>query len=259
MNSVRLFDYEISNRGLAGDVRRAWNLISSGGHGHYLACANPHSLVIASKDRLFREALKNAHVLLPDGTGIVLACYLLGLNLREKVAGTDFFLALSKSAAEQKGLKYFFLGSTNQVLNLITKRMKRDFPYIDVCGTYSPPFKEVFTGEDTEKMIDAVNSANPEVLWVGMTAPKQEKWIYTNRSKLNVSFSAAIGAVFDFYAETQKRSSELWVKAGLEWLPRFLREPKRLWRRNLRSMPIFIGWMLKAKVRKITQTKPNSG
>jgi len=103
--------------------------------------------------------------------------------------------------------------------------MKRDFPCIEVCETYSPPFKKEFSQEDNSAMISAINNARPDMLWVGMTAPKQEKWIYENRDKergsyfvlvpkLNVPFTAAIGAVFDFYAGIRKRYSGFWIKTG---------------------------------------------
>ena len=131
--------------------------------------------------------------------------------------------------------------------------MKQDFPAIEVCGTYSPPFKIEFSQEDNSAMISAVNNARPDVLWVGMTAPKQEKWIYENQSKLQVPFVGAIGAVFDFYAGTKKRSSDFWIKIGLEWLPRFLKEPRRLWERNLKSTPIFLWWVIKEKIKQIHQ------
>ncbi len=252
---IKLGKYSISNRGLAGDVELAWQFIKSGGAGAYMACANPHSLVVASKDALFESALKKADILLPDGTGIIIAAKILGLPCTEKVAGTDFFLGLSRKAnEEERGLKYFFLGSSEKTLKLIEERMKRDFPRIEVCGTYSPPFKAKFSREDNEAMIDAVNNAGADVLWVGMTAPKQEKWIYENRDKLNVPLTAAIGAVFDFYAGTRKRSSGFWIRTGLEWLPRFLKEPGRLWERNLKSTPIFLGWVLKEKIKQIYET-----
>jgi N-acetylglucosaminyldiphosphoundecaprenol N-acetyl-beta-D-mannosaminyltransferase len=247
---IKLGKYSISNRGLAGDVGLAWQFIKSGGTGVYMACANPHSLVVASKDVLFESALKKADILLPDGTGIIIAAKILGLPCTEKVAGTDFFLGLSRKANEEKrGLRYFFLGSSEKTLDLIAERMKRDFPRIEVCGTYSPPFKAEFSKEENEAMINAVNHAGADVLWVGMTAPKQEKWIYKNRDKLNVPFTGAIGAVFDFYAGTRKRSSGFWIKTGLEWLPRFLKDPGRLWERNLKSTPVFLGWVLKEKMK----------
>ena len=215
----------------------------------YMTCANPHSLVEASKDKQFEEALKNSDILLPDGTGIILAAKLLGVDVKKKIAGFDFFWSVSKAVKNKKSPKYFFIGSTNNVLESIVSRLSNDFPYIVVCGTYSPPFKTEFSDEDNEEMVRFINRARPDILWVGMTAPKQEKWIYSNRHRLNVPFIGAIGAVFDFYAGSKKRSSELWQKLGLEWLPRFLREPRRLFRRNMISTPVFLLWVLKTKLR----------
>ena len=97
-------------------------------------------------------------------------------------------------------------------------------------------------------MLDAVNRADPDVLWVGMTAPKQEKWIYRNRVNINARVIAAVGAVFDFYAGTKRRSTKFWQDRGLEWLPRFIREPRRLWRRNMVSTPAFVFLVIKEKV-----------
>ncbi|MCD6570598.1 MAG: WecB/TagA/CpsF family glycosyltransferase [Deltaproteobacteria bacterium] len=244
MSKVAILDYQISNRGLAGDVNLAWELIRSGISGHYMACANPHSLVVASGDRIFERALKNADILVPDGIGIVLAAKILNLSLSERVAGYDFFIALTKLAQKNGGLKYFFLGSNENVLELIVKRFENEFPSIEVCGTYSPPFKDEFSEEENAQMVDAINLARPDVLWVGMTAPKQEKWIYQNRDRLDVSFMGAIGAVFDFYAGTKKRSSFFWQRLGLEWMPRLLKEPRRMWERTFVSAPKFIGLVL---------------
>ena len=243
MSHIKLFDYNISNKGIDSDIFEAFEFIISGEFSHYMACANPHSLIVAAKDKIFQQALKNSDILLPDGTGIIVAAKILGQPCTAKVAGTDFFLGLSREANEKGGIKYFFLGSSKKVLGLIEKRMKRDFPGIEVCGTYSPPFKPKFSREDNISMIEAVNNAQPDVLWVGMTAPKQEKWIYENQSKLQVPFIGAIGAVFDFYAGTKKRSSDFWISIGLEWLPRFLKEPRRLWERNCKSTPVFL-WMV---------------
>ncbi|NBB81153.1 MAG: WecB/TagA/CpsF family glycosyltransferase [Verrucomicrobia bacterium] len=207
---------------------------------HVVDCINPHSIVVAKEDQKFRQALSHASILLPDGAGIVLGAKLLGLPIRERVAGTEFFLGLSQHAQEAGGLRYFFLGSTPTVLDTIQKRLAQDFPSIRVCGTQSPPFKEAFSTQENQAMVKAVNEAKPHVLWVGMTAPKQEKWIEANRAALEVPVVCAVGAVFDFYSGAKKRAPEWARNLGLEWLPRLLREPRRLWRRNLRSTPIYL-------------------
>ncbi|OPL16303.1 MAG: hypothetical protein AVO38_08100 [delta proteobacterium ML8_D] len=250
--SIELFGYRISNRGLEIDLSSVFQAINARRKTFYMACANPHSLIIASKDKIFQESLKKADILIPDGTGIIIAAKILGLPCTKKIAGIDFFLGLSRKANRGKKIRYFFLGSSEKVLELIKVRIKRDFPAIEVCGTYSPPFKSEFSQRDNLAMINAINNARPDVLWVGMTAPKQEKWIYKNKSKLQVPFIGAIGAVFDFYAGTKKRSSDFWINIGLEWLPRFLKEPRRLWERNLKSTPIFLGWIIKEKIKQIS-------
>jgi len=234
-----------------GDVESALKFIASGRRAKYMACANPHSLVVAAKDPAFEKALKKADILLPDGSGILIAGKILHLPIREKVAGTSFFLALSRAANAKRGMSFFFLGSSEQVLGLIRERLAREFPAIEICGTYSPPFKAEFTDEENVAMVRAINGASPDVLWVGMTAPKQEKWIFKNRAKLQVPLICAIGAVFDFYGGTKKRSSDFWIKIGLEWLPRFLKEPRRLWERNLKSTPIFLVWVMRERFRSL--------
>jgi len=250
-NVSALFGYQISHQGAQGDIAKTREYIASGGHGHYMACANPHSLVVASRDQKFCKALKDADLLLPDGAGILVAARALKLPIKERVAGFEFFQGLSVALAKNGGGRYFFLGSTEHVLKLITQKLNLEFPEITVCGTLSPPFKSEFSAEDNAAMVAAVNAAQPDVLWVGMTAPKQEKWIYENRDKLKVPFSGAIGAVFDFYAGTRQRSSGFWQKIGLEWLPRFFREPRRLWERNMKSTPIFLFWIAREKIKRL--------
>ncbi|RDH81025.1 MAG: glycosyltransferase [endosymbiont of Galathealinum brachiosum] len=245
--NVDILGYQTSASGVKGDVETTWDLIKSGSKGSYIACTNPHSLVVAKTDSYFSESLQNANILLPDGIGIVLAAKILGINLTERVAGSDLFLGLSHKANSSDGLKYFFLGSTEEVLSKITDRMAKEFPNIEVCGTLSPPFKQEFSDSDNLAMIEQINKAKPDVLWVGMTAPKQEKWIFQNKDKLEVPIMGAIGAVFDFYAGTVKRSPEWACKMGLEWLPRLVREPRRLFRRNFISSPLFLLMILKSK------------
>jgi N-acetylglucosaminyldiphosphoundecaprenol N-acetyl-beta-D-mannosaminyltransferase len=116
-----------------------------------------------------------------------------------------------------------------------------------VAGTYSPPFKPTYSAAELDKMVAVINTSNADVLWVGMTAPKQEKFIYQNKDRLNVRFAAAIGAVFDFYAGNVKRSSPNFQRIGLEWLPRLLQEPGRLWRRMVVSAPIFLYHVLRRR------------
>lgn len=206
----------------------------------YFVCANPHSIHVAEKDKYFKESLNNADLVTPDGVGVVLASKILGGEIQDRVTGSDVFFGLSDKLNVSGGKRYFFLGSTEEVLEQIKIKMAKDYPGITVAGIYSPPFKAEFSDEDNRKMIDAINKAKADVLWVGMTAPKQEKWIYKNKGELDVRFIGAIGAVFDFFVGRVKRSHPVFLKLGLEWLPRLLQEPRRLWRRNFISNPSFM-------------------
>ena len=207
---------------------------------------NPHSYCESKKDNLLEKALLESDVLLPDGSGIVLATKILTGKKINKIAGADVHQYLLEQA-NAKSLKVFYLGAAQNTLDLIHKRIKKEYSNIKVAS-FSPPFKSVFSNEDTLEMLEKVNAFQPDILFVGMTAPKQEKWVFQNQNQINANVMASIGAVFDFYAGTVKRSGKIWIKLGLEWLPRLLRDPKRLWKRNLVSTPTFLWDMLKTKI-----------
>ena len=199
---------------------------------------NPHSYCVAKKDKAFARALSSADVLLPDGIGVVLATkFLRGIAI-QKIAGQDMQLHLLK-LANAKSLRIFYLGSTQRTLECIQEKIQKEYPKIQV-DIYSPPFKTVFSPEDDREMVGRINAFRPDILFVGMTAPKQEKWVYRNKEALQVNIIASIGAAFDFYAGTVKRSGPLWIKLGLEWLPRLIREPRRMAKRNFISTPEFL-------------------
>lgn len=213
----------------------------------WFACLNPHSFVIAQNDPTFSDALQATDWLVPDGAGIVLGSHFLGCVVHERITGSDIFYGLNDHLNRNGGGSVFFLGSTEEILAEIRDRMAKDYPNLRVAGFFSPPFKEEFSRLELDRMIAAINAAKPDVLWVGMTAPRQEKWIYLNRHQLQVKFIGAIGAVFDFYTGRVKRSHPLFQKMGLEWLPRLFQEPRRLWRRMFVSAPVFLWQVLLAR------------
>lgn len=217
----------------------------------WLACFNPHSYVLAAEDKVFSRALKDADWLVPDGAGVVLASRMLGGVIKERVTGSDVFASLNKKMNAAGTLRVFLLGSTDETLAIMVSKMAHDYPNVKVAGVYSPPFKDVYSSAEIREMIKAVNSAAPDVLWVGLSAPKQEKFVLENRARLNVHFIAAIGAVFDFYSGNVRRDKNSWlVNHGLEWLPRLIQEPKRLWRRMLVSAPIFMWHVISQRMKK---------
>ena len=193
---------------------------------------NAHSYNTALEDEAFAEALQKGDFLVPDGISIVKACRWLGAvsQPKERIAGWDLYV-FEMEKLNARGGKCFFMGSSDAVLEKIRERCASDYPNITV-ETYSPPYKQEFSKEDNSAMVSAINEANPDLLWIGMTAPKQEKWAYAHWPELDIHcHCGTVGAVFDFYAGTVKRAP-LWMqKAGLEWLHRLLSDPGRMWRR----------------------------
>lgn len=202
---------------------------------------NAHSYNTALKDAFFAEALMKGDALIPDGASIVMACRKLKAKSQptERIAGWDLF-TMEMERLNQKGGTCFFMGSSEKVLNLIREKAKTVYPNIRI-ETYSPPYKAEFSEEENRAIIEAINRANPDLLWIGMTAPKQEKWAYRHWDKLDIHcHCGTIGAVFDFYAGTMERAPLWWQEHSLEWLYRLLKEPKRMWRRYIIGNTLFI-------------------
>lgn len=209
---------------------------------------NAFSYNNALKDKLFAQALLNCDALIPDGISIVKACRWLNARCQpsERIAGWDLFAAEMQRLA-QSGGKVMFLGSSEKVLSMITSQCAEQYPNLKVV-TYSPPFKAEFSEDDNRSMINAINAAAPDLLWIGMTAPKQEKWIYSNWHELNIDCHVGtVGAVFDFFAGTHKRAPLWWQRHGLEWLYRLISEPRRMWRRYIIGNTEFICNIIKEK------------
>lgn len=247
---------------------------------------NAHSYNTARKDGLFAEALTNGDVLIPDGVSIVKACRWIKAKSqpKERIAGWDLF-EFEMNKLEECGMKnvecgannssldnsqsasadhstfntqhsplrspqrtVMFMGSSQKVLDLVVKRAAEVYPHLKIV-TYSPPYKPVFSDEDNKAIIEAINAADPDLLWIGMTAPKQEKWTYSHWEELDIHCHVGtIGAVFDFFAGTVERAPIWWQRHGLEWLYRLLKEPKRMWRRYIIGNTLFLWNMLKEKV-----------
>lgn len=195
---------------------------------------NAHSYNTALKDVFFAEALMKGDALIPDGASIVMACRKLKAKSQptEHIAGWDLF-TMEMERLNQKGGTCFFMGSSEKVLNLIREKAKTVYPNIRI-ETYSPPYKLEFSEEENRAIIEAINRANPDLLWIGMTAPKQEKWAYRHWDELDIHcHCGTIGAVFDFFAGTMERAPLWWQEHSLEWLYRLMKKPRRMWRRYI--------------------------
>ena len=203
---------------------------------------NAHSFNTSLDDKDFEKALQYSLVLLPDGISVVWAKRMLTGEKLQKIAGADLFFYEMKRL-NLIGGKCFFLGSTDKILAMIRKRAETEYPNVHIYS-YSPPYKKEFSAEENKIMINLINEVETDVLFVGMTAPKQEKWAYQHFIELQVGHVCCIGAVFDFYAGTISRAPEWLIKIGFEWSYRLVKEPRRMWRRYLIGNAKFIGYLM---------------
>jgi N-acetylglucosaminyldiphosphoundecaprenol N-acetyl-beta-D-mannosaminyltransferase len=242
-----LLGIPIDRKSLPDIIEDSMRVIEHRNSRRVFACANPHSLVVAQRDPEFQSALRHADFVVVDGVGVLLMARVAGVRLGPRITGMDYFQGVLTALQRRGGGRVFFFGSSRKVLDLIAARFAKDFPSLTLCGVLSPPFG-TWSALENQRMVKTINEARPDVLWVGMTAPKQEKWVEANRWHLNAPVIGSIGAVFDFYAGTYSRAPR-WIRdSGLEWAYRFIREPRRMWRRNVVSAPTFICLVLRHHV-----------
>jgi len=206
----------------------------------FFVCLNPHSAEIAENDELFRKSILNSEFITADGVGIIIASILVRGNIRNRVTGNDIFEGTNKALDAIGGKSVFLLGSSPENLMKMKSLFSEDYPNIQISGSLSPELSDSPNRVHDAQIVEMINKTKSDVVWVGLGAPKQEKWVFRNYEQLNVKFIGPIGAVFDFYTNNIERAGPIWQKLGLEWLPRLLQEPKRLWRRSLVSGPRFL-------------------
>ena len=238
-----LLDVPIDRKSLCAATAQAVAAIERRSPPVIFACANPHSLASAQADLTFKSALRNATLVVADGIGVTIMARLAGVKVGPRITGTDYFFSLMNALHERGAGNVFFFGSSRTVLQLISEKMQREFPRLKLCGTLSPPFR-TWSAEEDAAMVASINRADPDVLWVGMTAPKQEKWVEANRHHLSAPVIGSIGAVFDFYAGVNPRAPQWMCKLGIEWLYRLLSNPRRMWRRTFISAPKFVALVI---------------
>jgi len=231
---------------------------------------NAHSYNVAQKDELFAAALQGGDVLIADGWSIVKAGRWLRMENRpkERCAGWDLFVyemqrLNENSERKNENGRVMFMGSSPKVLRLIVEHAAKQYPHLEVI-TYSPPYKKEFSDEDNAAIVKAINTAQPDLLWIGMTAPKQEKWTWQHWNELDIHCHVGtIGAVFDFFAGTSQRAPQWWQDHSLEWFYRLIKEPRRMWRRYMIGNPLFLCNIYKEKKAvsneaQTSSTKPHS-
>lgn len=197
---------------------------------------SPNSYGISTRDIEFEKALKYSDYLVLDGVYFALASIILrGKNIK-KNQGPDVFYHFFKLLDKTNG-KAFFLGSSNNTLQKIKLRARVEYPNISI-DTFSPPFKSTFSDDENALMIERINRFQPDILFVGMTCPKQEKWAINNRHQLKAGLAICIGNVFDWYAGTQKPIHPFWFRVRLGWLIRIILRPE-IFKRNIGNQMLF--------------------
>lgn len=211
-------------------------------------CVTPVNCILwAREDEALREIYSSADIVTADGVPVVWASSLLGSRIRGRVTGLDLLPAYA-SVAAMNGHSFFFLGAAEGVGDELAEKLRSDNPGLDVRGVYSPPFRDTFSEKENAEMVERVNESGADILWVSLTAPKQDFWIAEHLDKLNVKVAIGVGAAFDVVAGRIPRSPQWMQKAGLEWLYRLSREPGRLAGRYLVEAPKFIPLVIRQKL-----------
>ncbi|MGL5480061.1 MAG: WecB/TagA/CpsF family glycosyltransferase [Clostridium sp.] len=229
MSRIKILNVKVDNLTLNESVNYIEDKIKENNNS-YVVTPNVDHLVLLDKDEEFKKVYENADVILTDGMPLIWMSKLFRKPIKEKVSGSDLFPALCTMAAQKK-YKIFLLGAAEGVAAIAADNLKEKYEGLEIAGTYSPKFGFEKDKDELDKIIDIVNTAKPDILAVGLGAPKQEKFIYKYKDKLNVPISLAIGATIDFEAGNIKRAPIWMQKCGLEWFYRMIKDPKRLVKR----------------------------
>jgi N-acetylglucosaminyldiphosphoundecaprenol N-acetyl-beta-D-mannosaminyltransferase len=212
---------------------------------------NPHSIMMCRRDREMMSATRGGALVLADGVGTTLAFRVLYRMRAVRLPGPELMLRLF-DAGQATGLRHFLYGGRPDVLERLCRRLQEKCPKAIICGSFSPPFRPLSESEDAE-VIEMISKSEPDVVWVGLGAPKQEKWIAAHVGRVGAAALIGVGAAFDFHAGVVPRAPKWVRRAGLEWLYRLAHEPKRLWRRNLDSLR-FLYHVLKQRTFSVQQS-----
>lgn len=212
--------------------------------GSYVCAVNASCVVQASRNAAFMDALRESDVNLPDGSPVAWAVSRLAHVHQARMAGPDTMLDVLRRA-EERGYRVLFYGSTEETLERLRHRMQAAYPRVKLVGCISPPFRALSATEH-EATCGHVRQLRPDVVLVGLGAPKQEIWMRAHRKELGAVL-IGVGAAFDFHAGVLRRAHPLVQRVGLEWAHRLMQEPGRLWKRYLTTLPTFM-WRLAMQV-----------
>lgn len=219
-------------------VQRGIELMNEGGF-HYVVTPNPEFVLAAEKDEEFRTILNHADLVIPDGIGVIFSAKLLGTPLKSRVPGIEFSAGML-AHMDKVGGRVFLLGAKPGVAELAGQRIKEQFPGLTICGTHDGYFKE------DEPVVQAIRAAEPDLLFVCLGAPRQEKFMAKHGSELGAKLAMGLGGSLDVYAGVVERAPERWQKLNLEWAYRLVKEPRRIGRMS--KLPLVLVKAVKVRL-----------
>ena len=222
---------------MASAVAAIESWIASGAR-QYVCVTGVHGVMESQRDAELRGIHNRAGLVTPDGMPLVFLCRWLGQPQTKRVYGPDLMLAVCERS-DEAGWRHYFYGGGPGVAEVLQQRLSRRFPRLIVCGVHSPPFGELSLEED-EAIVERIRAARPDVVWVGLSTPKQERWMAAHVDRLAVPVLLGVGAAFDFNSGLKKQAPPWMQRASLEWLHRLSTEPRRLWKRYLLNNPAFV-------------------
>ena len=205
--------------------------------GDYICVSNVHTTVTSYEDSSYCAVQNGGLMAIPDGGPLSSVGRKRGHEKMERTTGPSLMGEVFQISAE-KGYRHYFYGSTEETLKLLEEKLKENYPGMQIAGMYSPPFRPL-TEEEDKKIIEKINETNPDFVWIGLGAPKQEKWMATHQGQID-GLMLGVGAGFDYYAGNIDRAPEWMQKHNLEWLYRLIQDPKRLFKRYLVTNTKFI-------------------
>ncbi len=205
---------------------------------NYVCVTGVHGVMESQRHPELRQIHNAAGLVTPDGMPLVWLLKLEGHKSVDRVYGPDLMLATFERSQERR-YKNFLYGSSEQCLSHLRGNLQRRYPGVPIVGTHSPPYRSL-TEEEDDQVVDMINSSGAQIVWVGLSTPKQEQWMSAHRGRLNAPVLIGVGAAFDIHAGLLRQAPRAFQRCGLEWLYRMAMEPKRLWRRYLANNPRFV-------------------
>lgn len=219
---------------------------------HYVCVTGVHGVMESQRDGDLRAIHNASGLTTPDGMPMVWAARFAGAPAVDRVYGPDLMLELCDEAA-RRGWRSFFYGGKEGVADELIARLTARFPGLKVAGSYSPPFRTLTPAED-EEIVERINASGADLVWVGLSTPKQERWMSDHVGRLDAFALLGVGAAFDFHAGLVRQAPRWMQRSGLEWLFRLSQEPRRLWKRYLTNNPRFVLKILRSPPRLVHPT-----